>query len=201
MKEALLTVLRSKDTPPSSFRKAARMLSDLVAAEIAMEARESFHEVETTFGSARGTKLQKPPILVPILRAGMALLPSFLHFFDTAKVGLLGIRRNEKAIPEVYYTHLPQIASKDSILILDPMIATAGSTMTAIEMILKAGGAAENIQIVALIAAPEGIEVIQKKYPNIPLHITKVDEGLNEKKYIIPGLGDFGDRYFGTIES
>jgi uracil phosphoribosyltransferase len=175
-----LSVLRDRTTPMAAFKKSANALSQLIAEETKQELTSSHI------------------VLVPILRAGMALLPTFMETFPEARVGFIGIHRDDNAQPHLYYEKFPPLTPNDHLIILDPMIATGGSTLVTLDKLTSMGAKAANISLVAMIGAPEGKEAVLSQYPDIHLHIAILDEKLDDKKYIIPGLGDFGDRFFGT---
>ena len=138
-------------------------------------------------------------ILVPILRAGLALLPTFQEIFEAAPIGLLGIRRDEKtALPYLYYEKLPFLSPADQIFILDPMLATGGSANLALDRLAAQGADLDRATLITIIAAREGIHSVKKRHPQVGIYSVAVDEELDSRKYIVPGLGDFGDRYFGT---
>jgi uracil phosphoribosyltransferase len=200
MKKSLLSLLRNKKSDCVTFRQAADQLSHLIAADATALVEEEEIFFQTPLGNCKGCCLSEKVVLVPILRSGIALLSSFLYFFPNAKVGFLGIRRDEKsADPYLYYENLPSLTSQDIIFLLDPMVATAGSSLLATERILKRGGSAHRIHLMGILGSTQGVKRIQKEYPKMGLHLTAVDKKLNPKKFILPGLGDFGDRYFGTL--
>lgn len=182
---APLITLRDKKTPTGAFRKAAREIADILAKEVSRR--------------LCGKNKEKNIVLVPVLRAGIALLPAFLEKFPEARVGFIGLKRNEKTFKtKKYYQNIPTISKSDRIIVLDPMLATGGSAVVAIGELVKAGAHEKNITFVGVISAPEGIVNLQKHFPRIDTVIAVHDEGLSKKKYIVPGLGDFGDRYFGA---
>jgi len=199
MKEALLTILRDKNTSLDAFRAASRKLSSMLAAEVAAKIKQKVVSIETTLAKANGFEVAQDVVLVPILRSGIALLPSFMYFFDHARVGFLGMRRDEKtALPKMYYENLPTFHKEEWVLLLDPMIATGGSSKEAIKKVIEKGAQQENIYLIGIVAAPEGIQTIEKEFPKVKVHVVAIDEKLNDKKFIVPGLGDFGDRFFGS---
>lgn len=138
-------------------------------------------------------------VLVPILRSGVALLASFLEVFTAARVGFVGLKRNEKTLKaRAYYKNIPPIKKNDIVIVLDPMLATGGSAVVGIRTLLKMGAREENIVFAGVIAAPLGVEKLRKNFPEITIVLGVCDKGLDTKGYIVPGVGDFGDRYFGT---
>ena len=199
IKDALLTVLRDRFSTLDQFRKAADQLSRLVAAESGSFLMGESRSVETPLGPTMGTRVKMSPILVPILRAGLVLLPPFLDLYLDAPVGLIGIRRDERtASPQFYYANLPKIGKDTPIFLLDPMLATGQSAAMAIKLVIEKGALESQIVLFSILAAPEGVSLIQSHYPNVRMSIVKIDQRLNASKWIMPGLGDFGDRYFGT---
>lgn len=199
MLRTLLTVLRDKNSSLRDFRRAADLIADILVHEAAKLLPLQTSIIETPLGETEGHQLKKEVILVPILRAGLVLLPAFMKMFPEAKVGFAGIKRDEEtAEAALYYYHFPKILLDSEIFILDPMIATGGSGLKAIQLLLEHGADPKHIYYTGIVAAPEGVAILQKKAPDIKLVILAIDEALNAKKYIVPGLGDFGDRYYGT---
>lgn len=197
MKECLLTILRDKNTDTAAFRQAADRLSELIAADIAAEMPKDSISVETPFGAAKGFKPMHKVVLVPILCAGMALLPAFLKCFPDARVGFLGIKRDEKtAVPNQYYENLPSLSADDIVIVLDPMIATGGTALLALQKLSEKKVHPSRIYLVGIIGASEGVQRVKSKFPYANLRIVGEDPQLNDRKFIVPGLGDFGDRYF-----
>ena len=200
MKETLITALRDRRTTCEEFRRAADRLSTLLAIESSELLPHNDVTVETPLAKAHCSTLAEEVVLVPILRSGLTLLFPFLQYYPKARVGFLGERRDEvTAIPELYYQKLPVIADNDSVLILDPMIATAGSAILAVKILKDAGVREEQMTLVTMIGAPEGILRFKKECPKVGFICAQIDQALNAHKFIMPGLGDFGDRYFGTI--
>ncbi len=199
MKDLLFTILRNKDTSRGDFRGAAQRLARMLAAQAAGHLEKQKVGVETPLAKTEGVALKHDTILVPFLRSGLVLLPAFEDVFPQAGVGFVGLVRDEKtALPREYYRKLPTIPKGADVLLLDPMIATGGSGLAALQMLTEAGVTQKQILFVAVISAPEGLQAIQKQFPNIHLLIAQEDAGLTKEKFIEPGLGDFGDRYFGT---
>jgi uracil phosphoribosyltransferase len=199
MKESLLTTLRDRSTSQTAFRRASDKLAELVAAEVAADVIQEEAIVQTPLASVKGCTYTQKVVLMPILRAGIALLPAFMRIFDRAQVGFFGIRRDEKtAIAQQYYENIPLISQEALVIVLDPMIATAGSSLLALQRLNERGVAPQQVLVAGFIAAPEGINGIKKSFPEVKIKVVAVDEKLNAQKFIVPGLGDFGDRYFGT---
>jgi uracil phosphoribosyltransferase len=200
MKDSYLSILRNKQCDRPSFRIAANRLSHLIAAESVSIVKEKDQPLRTPISACKGRCIDESVVLVPILRSGIALLSSFLYFLPDAKVGFLGLKRDEKsAKPMLYYEKLPPLSSQDLIFLLDPMVATGGSALLAIEKILKKGGCEKKIHLIGIIGATLGVRAIKTRYPRVHIHLAAIDKKLNAKKFITPGLGDFGDRYFGTL--
>jgi len=200
MKKALITTLRNRNTSTEQFRQASDQLGTVLAMECDALFPKATIFVDTPLARTSGEYLKNKFVLVPILRSGLVLLPPFMRFYLEATVGFIGMRRDEiTAIPELYYTKLPPFNHENPILLLDPMIATGGSASLAVKVLKSAGAIEKQITLVAFIASPEGIMHFQKECPEVGLVVAQIDEGLDEQKRILPGLGDFGDRYFGTI--
>ncbi len=198
MQNILLTQLRSKDTPLQQFRLAALELSDLLAAQASHHIHSKNTLVETSLGQAPGALLQGRVILIPILRSGLALLPAFLKLFPYAPIGFFGIRRDEAtAKPHLYYENIPVLQPTDHLFLLDPMIATAGSSLLALNQ-LSTHVPPSQITLVGIIGATPGIQHLKKRFPEVRLILAAEDPELNTQAFIVPGLGDFGDRFFGT---
>jgi len=195
-----LGILRDQKTEPKKFREVVRELSWLLGYEALADARVRPLKVETPLETMDGHELGERIGLIPILRAGLGMVDAMLELMPTAEVWHLGLFRDERTLkPVEYYNKLPDAASVDLCLILDPMLATGGSATAAIE-VLKRWGAVQpvRIKLVNLIAAPEGVEAVSKAHPDVEIHCAALDRQLNDKGYIMPGLGDAGDRQFGT---
>jgi uracil phosphoribosyltransferase len=192
-----LALLRDDTTEPKKFRELVREISWLVGYEALADARLDQVEVQTPLELTAGHKLAERIGLVPILRAGLGMVDAFLELFPTAQVWHLGLFRDERTLrPVEYYNKLPDETTVDTCLILDPMLATGGSATAAIEVLKEWG--ATRIKLVNLIAAPEGVAAVSAAHPDVPIYCAALDRRLNEKGYIQPGLGDAGDRQFGT---
>lgn len=199
MKSTILSLLRDKNTTTEGFRKAADQLGSLLSFEVAGALEKVEGIIETPLAKTKGYHFKQNIILVPILRAGIALLYPFMKLFPNCKVGFVGIRRDETtALPELYYQNLPLITASDIVVVIDPMIATGGSGGLVVKMLKELGLTDDRIIYAGIIAAPEGLESLQNIAPGMKIISTEVDERLNDQKFIMPGLGDFGDRYFGT---
>lgn len=192
-----LTRMRRRSTDPKKFRELVREISALLAYEATQDLKVTPAEVETPMGRASGSDLQENIGLVPILRAGLGMVEGIWELMPSAEVWHIGLYRDERTLqPVQYYNKLPVMPTVAVCLILDPMLATGGSAVATVD-ILKAWGV-KRIKFIGLIAAPEGIENLHSHHPDVPIHLAAVDEGLNEVGYIVPGLGDAGDRQFGT---
>jgi len=192
-----LSRLRDKNTEPKKFRELVREIAALLAYEATADLATMPRELETPLTKMTGQELQEKIGLVPILRAGLGLVEGFWELMPSAEVWHIGLYRDEHTLrPVEYYNKLPTEPTVSVCLILDPMLATGGSA-TATASVLKKWGV-KKIKFVGLIAAPEGIKAMQEQHPDIDIHIAAIDERLNERAYIVPGLGDAGDRQFGT---
>ncbi len=192
-----LTRLRDVRTQSQEFRRVLSELSSLMVYEATRSFALNPVKVRTPVAQAKGFKLQREVVLVPVLRAGLGMLDSILQLLPNARVGFLGIKREEatfEAIP--YHKSLPPDLSEFEVILIDPMLATGGSTLAALDLINERG--ARRVRMVNVIAAPEGIRRVQKRYPKVPIFTAAIDQKLNAKAYIIPGLGDAGDRLFGV---
>ncbi|MFO7245318.1 MAG: uracil phosphoribosyltransferase [Thermaerobacter sp.] len=193
-----LALLRDKRTGPKDFRELLDELSMLMAYEVTRHLPTEEVEVETPVGVARCRVVTGLHLaLIPILRAGLGMVNGILRLVPTAKVGHIGLYRDHDTLqPVAYYCKLPPDLAQREVIVLDPMLATGGSAAEAVHLIRRQG--ARNIRLMCLVAAPEGIEVFHRAHPDVPIYTAAVDQCLNEKGYIVPGLGDAGDRLFGT---
>lgn len=197
--QVLLSQLRRKELTRAEFRYHAHQLAMCMAQQAAEYIKPTINTIQTPLATTQGTSFTQPIVLIPILRSGLVLLPAFIEYFPHAGIGCVGLRRDEKtAIANLYYKNIPKLSGKEQIIMLDPMIATGGSGSAALDIITKMGIKQEQIIFVGIIAAQEGVDVIKKSFPKITLIVTAIDKDLNAAKFIVPGLGDFGDRYFGT---
>jgi uracil phosphoribosyltransferase len=193
----LITQIRDKDTPSDRFRVAMQRLAALLFMEASRPIQTESVQVETPLTVTEGARLARPVVLVPVLRAGLGLVDGILHLVPDAVVAHIGIARDEAtAQPHSYYAKLPSLLANADVFLLDPMLATGGSAIEAARQ-LKAAGT-KNLTLVGVVACPQGVEAFQSAHPDVPLHTAAVDSHLNERSYIVPGLGDAGDRYFGT---
>ena len=195
-----LAILRDERTEPKKFREVVRELSWLLGYEALADVAVRPLEIRTPLESMTAHELGERVGFVPILRAGLGMVDAMLELMPTAQVWHLGLFRDERTLrPVEYYNKLPDSATVDLCLILDPMLATGGSATAAIEVLKKWG--AVRIKLVNLIAAPEGVAAVAAAHPDVEIHCAALDRQLNEKGYILPGLGDAGDRQFGTGRS
>ena len=201
MKEHFLTLLRDRGTPMALFRDAARELARLLAAEASLLLPLQTTHIDTPLAPAAGKRLSQPAVLIPILRAGLALLPAFQELLPEAPIGFFGMRRDEKtALPRLYYENLPPLSPNGWVLLLDPMLATGGSANLAFDRLKSLGQDLAKAILISIIAAPEGVRALKTRHPEVRLITGAVDMKLDAKKFIVPGLGDFGDRFFGTLQ-
>ncbi len=193
-----LTIMRDKETGSKDFRQLLEEISLLMGYEITRDLPLENKEIETpickmTAKKVRGRKLA----IVPILRAGMGMVKGIQTLVPVAKVGHIGLYRNETTHePVVYYCKLPEDIQERLVIVTDPMLATGGSACDALKMLKERG--CSNIRLMCLVGAPEGIERVQREHPDVDIYVAAIDERLNEDAYIVPGLGDAGDRIFGT---
>ena len=192
-----LALLRSTETSPKKFRELIREIAILLAYEATADLGLQPIDVATPMGEAKGATLTEKIGLVPILRAGLGMVHGIWEMMPSAEVWHIGLYRDERTLrPVEYYNKLPVDPTVQVCLILDPMLATGGSAVATVDILKKWGG--KRIKFVGIIAAPEGIEVLMTAHPDVPIHVAAVDNHLNEIGYIVPGLGDAGDRQFGT---
>lgn len=193
-----LTVLRDRNTSFPDFRHALFECSAILAVEAARALRVRETEIETPLEPTRGARLSEQVVVVPVLRAGLGMVDGFLRLLPDARVGHLGMARDERAhTPVDYYSRLPPGMGAAHTFLLDPMLATGGSAVNALQHLRDAG--AGHLELVCLVSAPEGIEAVNSAHPDVRIWTAAVDRGLDENAYIRPGLGDAGDRVFGTL--
>jgi uracil phosphoribosyltransferase len=192
----ILTRLRDASTEPAQFRALARQLTLLLAVEATRDLPVREHTVQTPLETTQGHSLAQPIVAVPILRAGLGMLEAITELFTDVRVGYIGLERDETtAVARAYYCKLPPIGTS-RVLLLDPMLATGGSAAQAVEVLLKAG--AQDIVHICVVAAPDGVRLLNERFPQVRIVAASIDRGLNDRKFIVPGLGDFGDRLYGT---
>ena len=194
-----LTLMRMKETGTKDFRELLEEIAMLMAYEITRDFPLEDIEIETPVAKCTGKRLAGKKVgVVPILRAGLGMLNGVVNMIPAARVGHVGLYRDPKTLkPVEYYCKLPSDVEERMLIVTDPMLATGGSASAALTLLKEKG--AKSIILMCLVAAPEGIEVITKDHPDVPLYVAAIDDGLNEHAYIVPGLGDAGDRIFGTL--
>ena len=172
-------------------------ISLLLAAEATRDVPNRDVAVQTPLGPAGGRRVTGDVVVVPVLRAGLGMLDAVLELIPTARVGHIGLQRDEiTAVASQYYSKLPEDLSRSFVLMIDPMLATGGSAVAALDLLRQAG--AHNVKMICIVAAPEGIALVEQHHPDVAIYTPVVDQGLNSHKFIVPGLGDFGDRLYGT---
>ncbi len=192
----LLASLRDRTTPPALFRTLTRRLTLALVLEATRDLPTETHPVETPLETAEARYLSSNLVAVPILRAGLGMLEAVTDAFPDVSVGYIGLERDEETLrPTSYYEKLPAIEGHH-VLLLDPMLATGGSAVRACEGIVERGPA--SLRMVCVVAAPEGVRAMEERHPRIPIVTASLDRQLNDRGYILPGLGDFGDRLYGT---
>lgn len=192
-----LLLLRSTSSYPSRFRRLAHRLSLLITIEATRDLPTEARTVDTPLEPATGRVLLNDVVAVPVLRAGLIMAESVLDLLPEARMGHVGLQRDETtAVASRYYLKLPPISPSTTVLVVDPMLATGGSACMALELVHAAG--AKHVRLLSIVAAPEGVAAVQTSFPNVPVFTAAVDRQLNDQKYILPGLGDFGDRLYGT---
>lgn len=193
-----LSIMRDKNTSVKDFRECAHEVALLIGYEATKELKLEEYEIETPITKTVGKRIERQVALVPILRAGLGMVDAIMDLIPASKIGHIGLYRNEETLePVEYYCKLPTDIQQRQVLVLDPMLATGGSAVAAINFIKNRG--VKNIKFVCIIAAPEGVETLRKAHPDVEIFCGALDEKLNENGYIVPGLGDAGDRLFGTL--
>jgi len=192
----VLTHLRDKTTKPALFRTLSYQIALLLALDATSDLTTEKKSVDTPLEPFTGLVLAKPLVVVPILRAGLGMLQPFHDIFPNVSVGYVGLERDHTtAVARSYYCKLPPLANT-RVVVVDPMLATGGSAVQAVDVVKAAGG--KEIVFVCIVASPEGVATLQQAHPDVSIHTGALDRALNAKKYILPGLGDFGDRLYGT---
>ncbi len=194
--DALLE-LRDRQTPSAAFRRAATRITTLLACEAMRNVPSTAATVETPLGAASGRRVAGDVVVVPVLRAGLGMLDAILDLAPQARVGHIGLQRDEMtAVASQYYAKFPARLDASFVLMVDPMLATGGSAIAALELLERAG--AKRVNVVCIVAAPEGVAALEQRFPEVHIFTPVIDERLNANKFIVPGLGDFGDRLYGT---
>lgn len=189
--------IRDKHTGTKEFRESVSEVGGLITYEITRDFQTIEKTIETPICEMQAKELEKQVVIVPILRAGLGMVEGIHNIIPTAKIGHVGLYRDEESLePKVYYSKFPEVIKDSVVLVVDPMLATGGSAAKAIEIIKQTG--AKDIRYVGLVGCPEGVKRIQDEHPDVAIYLAAMDSHLNEKGYIVPGLGDCGDRLFGT---
>ena len=192
-----LALIRDQDTGHKKFRELATEITMFLCYEALKKIRVKKVEVQTPVAKAECYKIDEDLVVIPILRAGVGMMEGILGLLPTARVGFLGMYRDEETKqPVAYYEKLPHQTEGGLCIVIDPMLATGGSTAAAIDVLKKHG--AKNIVVVCIVTCPEGLEMVEKAHPDVEIYTASIDDHLNDHKYIVPGLGDAGDRLFGT---
>jgi uracil phosphoribosyltransferase len=188
--------LRDQSTAPEEFRVLARKIITLLLYEATADLPVTRGKVQTPLTQADAISMDHEVVAIPVLRSGLGILGPVLELLPRVSVGYIGLERDEEtAVARIYYNKLPQLEGKVPLL-LDPMLATGGSAAQALDLIKEAGG--RNPRMICVVAAPEGVSVLEERHPEVQIYTAALDEGLNDRAFIVPGLGDFGDRLFGT---
>jgi uracil phosphoribosyltransferase len=192
----VLTLLRDKTTPPAQFRSLCHQVALLLALDATRDLATQEHTIETPLEPFTGRTLARPLVVVPILRAGLGMVQPIVDLFPDVSIGYIGLERDhDTALARSYYCKLPPLKNV-RVLLVDPMLATGGSAVKALDVIFGRG--ATEVDLLNIVAAPEGVAVVEKAYPKMRIFSAGLDRELNARKYILPGLGDFGDRLYGT---
>ena len=192
-----LAIIRDVETGHKRFRELATEITEFICYEALKNVKTKEVIVQTPVAEARCRKIDTDLVVVPILRAGVGMLDGILELVPTARVGFVGLYRDEKTKkPVTYYQRFPTQIEGGTCIVVDPMLATGGSTAAAIDLLKKSG--AKNIVVVCIVTCPEGIALVEREHPDVTIYAAAIDDHLNEKKYIVPGLGDAGDRLYGT---
>jgi uracil phosphoribosyltransferase len=192
-----LAELRDARTGPERFRALTNRISVLLGAEALRDVPMIDGTVQTPLGPSPSRRLAADVVMAPVLRAGLGMLPGMLELVPDARVGHLGLQRDERtAVASQYYAKLPKEIANSYVLLIDPMLATGGSAVAALDMLRESG--ARDVRMICIVSAPEGIALVERHHPDVHIYTPVVDQGLNDHKFIVPGLGDFGDRLYGT---
>ena len=199
--EHKLTILRDKNTGTKDFRELVNEVARLLAYEVSRDLPLEEVEIETPIGKTTQKSLSgKKVVVVPILRAGLGMVDGILDLIPAARVGHVGLYRDEETMqPVEYFVKMPNNLEDRHMYIVDPMLATGGSAIAAIDSVLERGAKIENIKFISIVSAPEGIKALKEAHPDVQIFTAALDEKLNEDAYIVPGLGDAGDRLYGTL--
>ncbi len=192
-----LTIMRKKETGTKDFRQNLDEIGGLMVYEVTRDLPLNEISIETPLCQTTGYEMAKDVVIVPILRAGLGVVNGIQNLIPTARIAHIGMYRDEETLePHPYFEKYPSNMDEAAVIIVDPMLATGGSSVAAIDMVKKQG--ATSIKLVCLVGAPEGVKVVEEAHPDVDIYLASLDDHLNEKGYIVPGLGDAGDRIFGT---
>ncbi len=192
-----LAIIRDVETGHKRFRELATEITKFLCYEALQNIRMKDVTVTTPMSDAKCRKIDSDLVVVPILRAGVGMLDGILELVPTARVGFVGLFRDEETKkPVTYYERFPPQIKGGTCIVIDPMLATGGSTVAALDLLKQSG--ADNIVVICIVTCPEGLDVVEQRHPDVPIFTAAIDDHLDEKKYIVPGLGDAGDRLFGT---
>ena len=192
-----VSIMRQKNTSTKDFRQLLNEIAGLMAYEVTRELPTKEIEIETPIQKTKGVAIDKDIVLIPILRAGLGMTEGITNLIPTAKVGHVGLYRNEETLePVYYYAKFPKETKNANVFVVDPMLATGGSACAAIDRVKQTG--AKNIKLICLVGVQQGVDAVNKAHPDVDIYLASLDEHLNEHGYICPGLGDAGDRIFGT---
>lgn len=192
-----LTIMRKKETGTKDFRQNLDEIGGLMVYEVTRDLPLNEIPIETPLCQTVGYEMAKDVVIVPILRAGLGVVNGIQNLIPTARIAHIGMYRDEETLePHPYFEKYPSNMDEAAVIIVDPMLATGGSSVAAIDMVKKQG--ATSIKLVCLVGAPEGVKVVEEAHPDVDIYLASLDDHLNEKGYIVPGLGDAGDRIFGT---
>lgn len=192
-----LTIMRKKETGTKDFRQNLDEIGGLMVYEVTRDLPLNEIPIETPLCQTIGYEMAKDVLIVPILRAGLGVVNGIQNLIPTARIAHIGMYRDEETLePHPYFEKYPSNMDEAAVIIVDPMLATGGSSVAAIDMVKKQG--ATSIKLVCLVGAPEGVKVVEEAHPDVDIYLASLDDHLNEKGYIVPGLGDAGDRIFGT---
>ncbi len=192
-----LTIMRKKETGTKDFRQNLDEIGGLMVYEVTRDLPLNEIPIETSLCQTIGYEMAKDVVIVPILRAGLGVVNGIQNLIPTARIAHIGMYRDEETLePHPYFEKYPSNMDEAAVIIVDPMLATGGSSVAAIDMVKKQG--ATSIKLVCLVGAPEGVKVVEEAHPDVDIYLASLDDHLNEKGYIVPGLGDAGDRIFGT---
>lgn len=192
-----MTIIRNKETGGKEFRETVSEIGMLITYEVSRGFKTVTNKIETPLKETKGFQLEKPVVIIPILRAGLGMVEGVHRIIPNAKIGHIGLYREADTFNAItYYSKLPDNIQNAHVLVVDPMLATGGTAVAAVDILKKAG--AKDVRFIGLVGAPEGVKVLHEAHPDVDIYLASLDSHLNELGYIVPGLGDCGDRLFGT---